>query len=215
MHCFRYRLDHDYGFAPNPFWGILTLATCKPQIRSNRNLALGDWIVGLGSKKMGNEGTIIYAACVDEIITFDQYWTDARFQVKKAITNGTLLQMYGDNVYHTVNGKVVQEHCAHSIGPRKSNNDHMKRDASGKNVLLCKRFYYFGDQAPKLPKELAYIGDTGNPRATKYTDLDDAQINRFVAWLETNYETGIHGNPCNWKEFNIPKYDTYEDEEDK
>lgn len=211
MHCFRYRLDHDYGFAPNPFWNILTLATCKAQIRKNRNLALGDWIVGLGSKKMGNEGKIIYAACVDEIITFDQYWEDARFQVKKAIPNGTLLQMYGDNVYHTVNGKVVQEHCAHSINARKPNNDHKQSDASGKNVLLCKRFYYFGDQAPKLPKELAYIADTGNPRAIKYTDLGDALIQAFVDWLAANFETGIHGNPCNWKEFAIPKYDIYEE----
>ena len=35
MHCFRYRMDHDYGFAPNPFWGTLTLATCKAQIRKS------------------------------------------------------------------------------------------------------------------------------------------------------------------------------------
>lgn len=32
MKCFRYKLDHDYGFAPNPFWGVMTLATCKAQL---------------------------------------------------------------------------------------------------------------------------------------------------------------------------------------
>ena len=79
------------------------MATCKAQIRKSPVLTQGDWIVGLGSVAMGNEGRVIYAACVEEIISFDQYWNDERFQVKKPITKGTLLQMYGDNVYHTVN----------------------------------------------------------------------------------------------------------------
>lgn len=210
MHCFRYRMDHDYGFAPNPFWGNLTLATCKAQIRKNRNLSIGDWIVGLGSKKLGNEGCIIYAGCVDEIIHFDQYWEDSRFQVKKADVKGSLLQMYGDNVYHTVDGSLVQEHCAHSIDASTPNERHLKSDASGQNVLICHRFYYFGDSAPHIPSELSYIADTGNPRAIRYLDLDNAKIDAFISWLEANFSEGVHGDPCNWKEFNIPKIDIYE-----
>ena len=54
MNCFRYKIEHDFGFAPNPFHGTLSLATCKGDIRKNKNLQLGDWIVGLGSKSMGN-----------------------------------------------------------------------------------------------------------------------------------------------------------------
>lgn len=212
MHCFRYRMDHDYGFAPNPFWGTLTLACCKAQIRNSRVLAAGDWIVGLGSVAMGNEGTVVYAAKVGKILPFDDYWNSPDYQVKKANINGTMIQMYGDNVYHTVAGQVVQEPCAHSNDP---NGKHKASDVSGKYVLICERFYYFGDNAPKLPKELAYIGDTGNPRAIRYTDLDDAKIQAFTDWLAANYEMGIHGDPCNWKEFNIPKYDIYEDKEDK
>ncbi len=212
MHCFRYRMDHDFGFAPNPFWGTLTLATCKAQIRKSRSLAVGDWIVGLGSKAMGNEDTLVYVACVDEIISFDNYWKDPRFQVKKANTNGTLMQMYGDNVYHTVKGKVVQEHCAHS---NDANGKHKRSDISGHNVLVCNKFYYFGDHSIQLPRELEYIADTGNLRATKYKDLDDAKIQAFVDWLAVNYEIGIHGDPCNWKEFKRDKYEVYEDEEDK
>ncbi len=213
MHCFRYRMDHDYGFAPNPFWGNLTLATCKAQIRKNRNLSIGDWIVGLGSKKLGNEGCIIYAGCVNEIILFDQYWEDSRFQVKKANVKGSLLQMYGDNVYHTVDGSLVQEHCAHSIDASTPNERHLESDASGQNVLICRRFYYFGDRAPHIPSKLSYIADTGNPRAIRYTDLDNAKIDAFISWLEANFSEGVHGDPCNWKEFNIPKMDIYEGEE--
>lgn len=211
MHCFRYRMDHDYGFAPNPFWGTLTLATCKAQIRKSKSLAVGDWVVGLGSKAMGTEGKVVYVAQVDEIITFDQYWGDSRFQVKKADIKGSLMQMYGDNVYHTMNGKVVQEPCAHS---NDANGRHKKSDISGKNVLLCKSFFYFGDKAFLLPEEFEYIGNTGNPRATKFKDLDDDRINRFITWLGANYTTGIHGDPCNWREFNLPKLDIYEDQKE-
>lgn len=51
MNCFRYKIEHDYGFAPNPFHGTLSLATCKGPIRQNKNLKVGDWIVGFGSEK--------------------------------------------------------------------------------------------------------------------------------------------------------------------
>ena len=43
MNCFRYKMDHDYGFAPNPFHGFLSLATCKGlQLRHNSHLKIGD-----------------------------------------------------------------------------------------------------------------------------------------------------------------------------
>jgi hypothetical protein len=40
----------DYGFAPNPFFGVCTLATCKPKIR--KAAAIGDWVVGTGSSRL-------------------------------------------------------------------------------------------------------------------------------------------------------------------
>src|SRR5262249_28669009 len=48
---YSYVVDHDYGFAPNPFGGFCTLA--KGKYGSNkRNIVeiaeVGDWIVGIG-----------------------------------------------------------------------------------------------------------------------------------------------------------------------
>lgn len=212
MNCFRYKMDHDYGFAPNPFHGVLTLATCKGiQVRNNSHLQIGDWVIGLGSVSMGNLGRIIYAMQVDEKITFDQYWEDERFVVKRPIINGTLVQMYGDNCYHTVNGKVVQEPCAHRKSAGVVNVEHRRRDCAGKYVLLAHRFYYFGDQCPVIPEQFSYI--LNNSRGTKFWDLadDDTQINAFIQWLDDTFGQGIHGDPCNWKEFNLPKLDVYED----
>lgn len=83
MKCFRYKLEHDYGFAPNPFNGFLTLATCKGFVRKNKNLDIDDWVIGLGSVAMHNLNHLIFAMQVEEKLTFDQYWNDQRFDVKK------------------------------------------------------------------------------------------------------------------------------------
>lgn len=41
--------------------------------------------------------------------------------------------------------------------------------------------------------------------------MDENFVKEFVKWLEENYTIGIHGDPCNWKEFNLPKLDIYDD----
>lgn len=213
MNCFRYKMDHDYGFAPNPFHGILTLAACKGDIRRNNNLKIGDWVVGLGSKAMDNLDHVIYAMQVDEILTFNQYWNDERFDCKKPILNGSLVQMYGDNVYHSVLGteQMIQEKCAHSNSDGSVNTEHRDRDSRGENVLIAKRFYYFGNKCPLLPEKFSYIKVFY--RGIKYWDLygENKKIQAFVDWLDEAYGQGIHGDPCNWKEFNLPKLEIYED----
>lgn len=213
MNCFRYKLEHDYGFAPNPFHGTMSLATCKSGIRKNKNLRIGDWIIGLGSKAMGNTHHLVYAMKLEEKITFDQYWIDPRFQCKKAVLNGSLVQMYGDNVYHTdpATGKVIQENCAHSKANGSANKGHYKRDIDGKYVLLSKTFYYFGDKAPLIPEEFSYIYKVS--RSLKYRDLvgEDEKIQVFIDWLSRHYEVGIHGDPITWKVYNLPEMDVYED----
>ena len=68
----------DYGFAPNPFHGYCTLATCKPQIR--RTAQLGDYVVGIGSVAQGRGGHLVYCMQVEETLTFEDYWADNRFE---------------------------------------------------------------------------------------------------------------------------------------
>lgn len=211
MHCFRYKLNHDYGLAPNPFGGVMTLAVCKGDIRRSKKLQIGDWIIGTGSKKMGRLNQLIYAMKVEGKMTFDEYWNNPRFEYKKPILNGSLVQMYGDNFYHTdpISGKVIQEPCAHSKSDNSQNQKHTDRDARGKNVLFSTHFYYFGDNSPKIPKELQNICCTS--RNYSYKDIDEDTIIRFTSWLEKNFQMGINGDPCNWKVYKLPKLDIYED----
>ena len=202
MHLFSYRVEHDFGLAPNPFGGTISFAVCRGDIRSNKFMQIGDWLVGTGSVSMKNEGRLIYAMKVEEIISFDEYWNDPRFQYKKPYLKGTLVQMYGDNFYHTVDERMVQEPSAHSNPDLEQRIKLYNKDVKGKRVLLSKTFYYFGDNCPLFPTELQTICSSG--RAYKYKKITEEQIRAFVSWLESNYTVGIHGDPCNWKEFKLP-----------
>ena len=75
--------------------------------------------------------------------------------------------------------------------------------------MLSKTFYYFGDNCPLLPED--YLNICCNGRSIKYKTISEEQIHDFVTWIETNYTMGIHGDPCNWKQFNLPKLDIYDD----
>lgn len=138
MHLFSYKLEHDYGLAPNPFGGTMSLAVCRGQIRNSKVLQLGDWIVGTGSVAMGNLYHLIFAMKVEEIVSFDDYWSDSRFQFKKPVLSGTLVQMYGDNFYHTVDGHLVQEPSAHS------NPDLIKNKNCILKMFEVKKFCFLG-----------------------------------------------------------------------
>ncbi|MDR0509866.1 MAG: hypothetical protein LBH06_02075 [Rikenellaceae bacterium] len=203
MNYFSYKLDHDYGLAPNPFHGYCTVAVCKSQIRNNRNLSVGDWIIGTGSKALskinpiGDLNHLIYAMQVNEKITFDEYWRDERFQSKKPVINGSLVQMYGDNIYHIdpVSKKWIQEDSAHSAN-NNVNKDHLEQDTGGEYVLISQNFYYFGDKAPLIPGDYREV--CCNSRDYQYRNTLVKIAEEFIRWLENNYEVGIHGDPINW-----------------
>lgn len=213
MHYFRYKLDHDFGLAPNPFWGTMSLAVCKGDIRINKNLQIGDWIIGTGSKRLKKDKRLIYAMRVEEKLTFDDYWNDPRFQCKKPILNGSLVQMYGDNIYHTdVNSvNIIQEPCAHSNQDMTPNNIHCKRDVKGMFVLLSKHFYYFGNSCPLIPNSMVNLCCTSRNFIYK-KDINDDQLKAFTDWIEKNYDIGIHGEPINWKIYNLPELGVYDND---
>ena len=77
MYLYSYVITRDYGFAPNPFWNICSLATCKPQIRERA--LKGDWIAGFGGANTAITHKMVFLMQVDEICTFDEYWVDPRF----------------------------------------------------------------------------------------------------------------------------------------
>ncbi|BCL72547.1 hypothetical protein TUMSATVNIG1_45180 [Vibrio nigripulchritudo] len=146
-HLYAYAITRDFGFAPNPFHGSCTLATCKPRIRKSANV--GDWILGLGGAKLKSvQKKCILLMKVTEKISFHDYWTDPRFSIKKPARNGSHVQMLGDNIYHQDgNNEWIQEDSHHSNADGSFNMTNLKRDTSSDQVLISDHFYYFGASA--------------------------------------------------------------------
>ncbi len=198
---YSYVLDHDYGLAPNPFGGFCTLAVCKSQIRKSGNLEIGDWVIGTGSRAIENVtnrkyiGKLIYAMQVEERMKFNEYWNDERFEYKKPIVNGALNTMYGDNIYWmSGQNEWHQLDSAHSNEDGTTNLTHLKRDISGENVLISQNYYYFGENAPFIPKELSNVCHFGIGEKL----VDPKYVTPFLEWLSKGFTNGIHGDPINW-----------------
>lgn len=203
MAYFSYKIEHDFGLAPNPFGGYCTLAVCKSKIRNNRHLKIGDWIIGTGSIELKTLHRLIYVMQVEEKLTFNQYWADNRFQYKKPVLNGSLVQMYGDNFYHqnTETKEWIQENSAHSLEKGLLNIDHLRKDTLGQYVLISKTFYYFGDKSIQIQDKHLPICSEG--RDMKRQAIPKAIADDFIQWLQINYSVGIYGDPISWKFYNL------------
>ena len=62
-----------------------------------------------------------------------------------------------------------------------------------------------------IPSQFNYIYKVY--RSFSYRDLmnHEEKIQKFIDWLTSNFEIGIHGDPCNWKEHNLPEMEIYEE----
>jgi hypothetical protein len=207
MKIYSYMIDHDFGLAPNPFGGYCTLTVCKPKIRKSGNLQINDWLIGTGSKSLEKSSKLvcvsrlIYAMQVSEIICLNDYWSDPRFRYKRPVMNGgTLPTMFGDNFYHLdANNNWVQEDCAHKNLDGIYNDDHFRKDTSGKNALISKHFYYFGDKAPEIPADLINVCHI--TQGEKIVRPNELAI-QFLNWLQNSHTQGVNGLPISWAKYN-------------
>lgn len=202
MKCYSYVVRRDYGFAPNPFGGYCTLATCKPNIRNSA--VIGDLVIGTGSAdyKAGNK--LVYAMHVSEKLHFNEYWSDKRFTYKKPVPNGSLKQMYGDNIYYfdKEQDRWNQVNSHHSNPDGTINVYNRDRDLQSEYVLISKEFWYFGHNAVIIPDEFLGIRKKGPGHRS---DFSEEYILKFLTWIKENYELGYRGNPNYFT--NFKRYD--------
>lgn len=147
-HLHVYAITRDFGFAPNPFHGFCTLATCKPKIR--KSAKVGDWVMGIGGCTLRQvKRKCIFVMKVSEKMSFQEYWEDIRFSLKKPVRNGSRVLMLGDNIYHKSNeGGWIQEDSHHSNADGSPHEGNLARDTqSSDQVLISDWFYYFGSAA--------------------------------------------------------------------
>ncbi len=192
-----YVVVRDYGFAPNPFFGFCTLATCKPNIRSSA--AIGDWVIGTGSKSKARNGHLVFAMRVGEAMPFEQYWQDTRFRQKRPNLRGSLKQAFGDNMYHrdTNSGRWVQMDSHHTHEYGRPNSANLSRDTSVDRVLISDDFVYWGGDAPRLP---TFSGHSICKAGIGHkADFPIEIVEDFVAWLRGLGDKGYCGLPLDWK----------------
>lgn len=193
---YTYVIDHDVGFAPNPFHGVCTLAACKPQIR--RTAQVGDFLVGTGSKPSGRAGRLVYWMRVGRIITFDAYWAAAEFRLKRPQMNGSLMQQHGDNIYHrdpdTAEWRQVDSFHSRADGSPCPDNTARDTGATDK-VLIADDFAYWGDGGPEVPAGFGqFVHSTQGHRCA----YPENEVEAFTAWLTAMERPALIGRPIHW-----------------
>ena len=170
---YSYVVDHDYGYAPNPFDGYCTLAQCMYGKKSKNITDVaepGDWIVGTGGVKKvsAGHGKIIYAMRVDEKISLAEYYSDCRFKGRK------------DNKRcdkgNTTRYALISQHFFYY----------------GKNAIPISKTPHMYLNHPLEKKGPRYR-----------CDFDSRFIKKFTAWFERKYRVGMHGEPFGSFENNI------------
>jgi Nucleotide modification associated domain 2 len=193
---YSYVVEHDLGFAPNPFHGVCTLACCKPKIR--KTAMVGDYILGTGATRPDLLGCLTYWMHVDEILSFDTYWNDRRFRRKKPIMQGSTHLRYGDNIYHH-NGEATyrQEDSFHSLEDGSLSLGDLQRDTGWTDkILIGHNFAYWGRNGIPLPENLKCFVKKGPGHKQTFSE---EQIARFMAWLSQHPERGYIGEPAHWQ----------------
>ena len=174
-----YVVAADRGFAPNPYGGVLTLACCKPRIRSAA--AIGSWILGTHRKAV-NAKAVCFLAQVSEVTDFASYSEDSRFDCKDPSHHAD-----GDRIYRrNKNGHLIQIRNRYH-GP----NDYA-HDTSTNRILICNNFWYFGSNIVEIPVlfsgKLIKIGQ-GHKNIN-----DDTILHDFIE-LISEYSKGMSGDP--------------------
>lgn len=204
MKIYSYIISSDRGLAPNPFWDFCTLAIDQELIRQIINV--GDWVVGLREKsKKIEDHFMVFAMQVTEKLTFKEYWSNPRFNVKRPdFTVDEEIFRVGDNIYEPSGDGFIQHYSYHSRDYFKSDNAWQKQkhdDIQGKFVLIAdkKYFYYFGREAVKLPSieltDLLYC-DIG------HKCIADPEVPKefldFINQLKKDSKIGFIAPPENW-----------------
>ena len=197
VRVYSYVIEHDLGFAPNPFHGICTLAACKPKIRHTAKV--GDYIVGTGAAKPGIRGCLSYWMYVGEILTFDQYWVDSRFRKKRPYMRGSLMQRYGDNIYHRDPqlGSFLQADSFHSeVGGAPSAGNLERDTGTTDRVLVGAEFAYWGGNGPRVPSKFSdFVASTQGHKCR----FDEGAAIDFIDWLHSRPGRGFLSEPAHWQ----------------
>jgi hypothetical protein len=202
MRLHSYVVRRDFGFAPNPFFGVCTLATCKPVIR--RVAVIGDWVLGTGSKTNQRQKHVVFAMRITGEMTFEEYWADPRFQLKKPNLRGSKKQAFGDNIYSRkpATGRWCQLNSHHALNDGSPNPANIRTDTATNRILFSDDFVYWGGSGPQLPQKFLSWGPHHENVCAVYghkNKFPAKMVEEVVAWIQSRQEAGYSGEPLDWR----------------
>jgi hypothetical protein len=145
---------------------------------------------------------------VDEITTFERYWSDARFAAKRPNLRGSLVQAYGDNIYRRdrKSGLWRQADSYHSLPGGRANLANVRRDTQSEKVLISKAFAYWGGEGPEIPAKFRqFRGEDVCAGRGHRNRFSQELVTAFVAWLRTLGVIGVVGDPLDWRYGRVPR----------
>jgi hypothetical protein len=124
-------------------------------------------------------GHLAYAMRVEKVLSLEQYAEEARSLYSKwshripNLQSADMSERLGGCIYDYSSGAPLQRPSVH--GPL-----NQETDLAGKNVLISWGFYYFGNQARRLPESLLPIQHQTQGHRN---DSNANYFNDFVDWL--------------------------------
>jgi hypothetical protein len=171
---YSYIVAKDSGFAPCVTKNLLTLACCKPKIRSAGRQ--GDWVMGTTPKKRG-PGKLVFLARIGEKVTFADYYR--RFSKASPKRVDVIYRPAGNGLYR----QVPNPYHGSKQTPKDTGTD---------SVLLSSEFVYYGGSATPIPNEFQdIIAITQGHRKIRHSRL----VSPFLAWARQR-PWGIRGKPA-------------------
>ena len=167
---YRYILASDTGMAPCPFDDVITLATCKPKIRSSAGI--GDWVSGF-MPGTTQRGQLVWAGRVEQILPVGEY--ERRYRGRP------------DAVYREENGSFLP------LLPGYHDHLGQRRKDLSAPVLIFERgaSWYFGAEPRGLPAELVHLAPSG--QGHRVNGANEGDERKLEAWLQGVAKPGSRG----------------------
>ncbi len=172
---YRYVLAHDRGMAPNPRRGLITLATCKPELR--KTARVGDWVIG-NFPAPKNE-VVAWVGKVARSLPIERY------ALEYPARHDALYELGPNDQLRRIPDKHSWYH---------SDADQQRKDKKG-SVLIFERHqsWYFGGNGRVLPPELHHLAARG--QGHRVNQRHDGDLVTLEAWLADQGPLGIQGEP--------------------
>lgn len=149
----------------------------------------------LGTAPSPHQGSVVFCMEVAETLTFDEYWADPRFQLKKPNLYASTKAAFGDNIYRSHAGGWLQADSHHTHVDGSPSVDNIETDTSTNRVLVGQNFAYWGRDRIELPAHLRSVVKTGPGHKSGSISLTVRR--QLKDWFDGG-EKGLIGLPQDW-----------------